>query len=59
MFLFYVCSHWMLKYPSQIVLLSNAILWYRYLAKFFQQGAKKARHEDIKKDTVYKLKQLR
>jgi len=49
----------MLKYPSQIVLLSNAILWYRYLAKFFQQGAKKARHEDIKKDTVYKLKQLR
>ncbi|XP_076800448.1 dynein heavy chain domain-containing protein 1-like [Clavelina lepadiformis] len=50
--------HWMLKYTGQVVLITDAILWYRDIWKMLKNGGKKVDYENAKKSTIHKYKQL-
>nr|XP_018667303.2 dynein heavy chain domain-containing protein 1-like [Ciona intestinalis] len=50
--------HWLLKYTSQAVLVSNSILWFRELSRLLKYGMKKEDLETFKKETIHKFNQF-
>nr|XP_039270899.1 dynein heavy chain domain-containing protein 1-like isoform X1 [Styela clava] len=49
-------KHWLLRYPSQVILLSDSILWSTNVDKLLKSGRKKEKYKNLIKDLCLKIK---